>query len=34
LGRAGRARVLDEFSYERFRDSIKSMIDSVFESRR
>ena len=33
LGRAGRARVLDEFSYERFRDAIANMIDSVFEGR-
>jgi phosphatidylinositol alpha-1,6-mannosyltransferase len=33
LGQAGRARVLDEFSYERFRDSIENMINSVFEGR-
>ena len=33
LGQAGRARVLDEFSYERFRDSIENMVDSVFEGR-
>jgi phosphatidylinositol alpha-1,6-mannosyltransferase len=33
LGQAGRARALDEFSYEDFRDAVADMVTSLFEVR-